>query len=276
MLKYIEITDSFVSKKLSFERFAELQNKINNIDDDICLMLNIEKRLGLNFAFLFSTLPFLSEKFNKKIYLKMNPKTFYLFQKIGFFENIEHEINNDYCQQIKDESNIIQQSNDVFKIVTEITKEAPVKMSDKLSAIFISKIGEMYNNAIEHSEGIVLGTKYFKLQKNIYNFSCYDTGVGIPQKVISTINNIESNREAFEWAMTDGNSTIAGVPRGLGLGLLKSFVQANDGRIRVCSGNVLYEYSRKKGKNIIELNNQFYGTLFEMDIISDNDYEYVL
>ena len=206
----------------------------------------------------------------------MNPKTFYLFQKIGFFENIEHEINNDYCQQIKDESNIIQQSNDVFKIVTEITKEAPVKMSDKLSAIFISKIGEMYNNAIEHSEGIVLGTKYFKLQKNIYNFSCYDTGVGIPQKVISTINNIESNREAFEWAMTDGNSTIAGVPRGLGLGLLKSFVQANDGRIRVCSGNILYEYSRKKGKNIIELNNQFYGTLFEMDIISDNDYEYVL
>ena len=138
------------------------------------------------------------------------------------------------------------------------------------------KQDEMYNNAIEHSEGIVLGTKYFKLQKNIYNFSCYDTGVGIPQKVISTINNIESNREAFEWAMTDGNSTIAGVPRGLGLGLLKSFVQANDGRIRVCSGNILYEYSRKKGKNIIELNNQFYGTLFEMDIISDNDYEYVL
>ena len=34
--------------------------------------------------------------------------------------------------------------------------------------------------------------------------------------------------------------------------------------------------AEKKEKNIIELNNQFYGTLFEMDIISDNDYEYVL
>lgn len=275
-MKYIEVTDSFIARKLSFERFAHLQNEIVNTNDDICLMFNIEKRLGLNFIFLFSTLPFLSEEINKKLSIKMNQKTFSLFRKIGNFDGIIYESDFDYCDKIKQESNIVRQYDDVFKIVTEITKEAPVKMSDELSAIFISKIGEMYNNALEHSEGIVLGTKYFKLQKNIYNFSCYDTGIGIPKKVISSINDIETSVEAFEWAMMDGNSTTFGIPRGLGLGMLNSFVKANNGRIRICSGNILYEYNKKNGKNIIELENEFRGTLFEMDIISDNNHKYIL
>lgn len=165
----------------------------------------------------------------------------------------------------------------IFRTVTEIPNEAPVKMSPKLASIFISRAGEMYNNAIEHSKGNVLGAKYFRNQKNTYCFACYDDGIGIPNNVMSTREEITSQLDAFRWAMIDGNSTACdGIPRGLGLGLLKSFVRANEGVIRISSGNVLYTYKKDNTENYYELKNHFYGTLFEMDIIADNNREYIL
>lgn len=276
MMKAIHITDSYISKRLSFERFANLQQQIEICEDsEILLELDIQKRLGQTFVFLFSTLPFLAEKHNKEIKVNMNEKTFTLFKKIGFFEKESYTKDFDYSDLIIRGSNRISEASDVFKLVTEITKEAPVEMSDLLSSIFISKAGEMYNNALEHSGGEVFGAKYFKYQKNTYCFSCYDNGIGIPQKVKNLKEEMNSDIEAFEWAMKRGNSTVIGIPRGLGLDLLNSFVKANDGRIRICSGKVLYIFN-SKGVHIEELNNVFRGTLFEMDIIADNDHKYIL
>lgn len=277
VMEEIHITDSYISKRLSFERFANLQQKIEfGEDNEILLMLDIKERLGLTFVFLFSTLPFFAKKHNKKIKVMMNEKTFILFKKIGFFENEVYITDFDYSDMIVRDSNRISQDIDVFKTVTEITKEAPVIMSDALSSLFISKAGEMYNNAIEHSGGEVFGAKFFKYQKNTYCFSCYDNGIGIPQKVKNLKTEIVSDVDAFNWAMKRGNSTVMdGIPRGLGLDLLNSFVKANDGRIRICTGNVLYNFN-SKGGHIEELNSVFKGTLFEMDIIADNDHKYIL
>lgn len=277
-MKEIIVTDSYVLKSPSFERFSKLQRDIKESEeDDILLILNIEKRLGLTFVFLFSTIPYLAKEYNKNIAIYMNEKTFILFKKIGFFKKEDYKKEHDYTNSIISGSNVIVADTDVFKTVTEITEEAPVKMSSELSSLFISKAGEMYNNAIEHSGGKVFGAKYFKYQKNTYCFACYDTGVGIPQKVMSVVSSISSQTEAFKWAMKRGNSTVlSGIPRGLGLDLLNGFAQANEGRIRICSGKVLYLYSNKDGVKITELNNEFKGTLFEMDIVADNSHRYIL
>lgn len=276
-METIHIRDSYVSQKSSFERFAELQQQIINCQDkDITLKLDIQERLGMTFVFMFSTLSFLTENQTKKIKVTMNEKTFKLFKRIGFFEKESYTTNFDYSDLIIRDTNNISGPDDVFKTVTEITKEAPVKMSDELAALFISKAGEMYNNALEHSEGNVFGAKFYKYQKNIYCFSCYDNGLGIPQKVMNSKTEIVSDIEAFKWAMKKGNSTVnEGIPRGLGLDLLNSFVKANNGKIRICTGKVLYVFD-SKGPRIFELKTTFKGTLFEMDIIADNNHKYKL
>lgn len=278
-MKQFEITESYVAKKTSYARFAKLQNEIISCSESvIVLTLNIKNRFGYTFVFLFSNLIFLARQYNKTLAIYCNNKSFLLLQKIGLIsKNTRYESDKDYARHILENSNTINIDYDIFRTVTEITSEAPIKMSPELSALFISKAGEMYNNAKEHSEGIVIGIKYFKNQKSTYCFSCYDTGVGIPRKVMKSRPEIMSPIEAFQWAMIDGNSTVTnGVPRGLGLGLLKSFAKANEGAIRICSGNVLYTYNTKTGEHYYELNDEFHGTLFEMDIIADNNHKYIL
>ena len=77
--------------------------------------------------------------------------------------------------------------------------------------------------------------------------------------------------------MISGNSTVTGdIPRGLGMTLLQSFAKANEGSIRICSGNVLYIYSPKTDEKYYVLDHAFCGTLFEMDIIADDDRIYII
>ena len=275
-MKTICVTESFISQKSSYDRFAKLQNEILDFKGSIKIVLDIKNRLGFTFVFLAACIPFLTS--DEKVTINCNEKCFSLFKKINVIPNcVEYSPDEDYAPYLLDKTSRITEDEDIFKTVTEITKEAPVEMSSELSAIFISKAGEMFNNALEHSQGIVLGCKYFKNQKNTYCFSCYDTGVGIPNKVMKVNSKISTSLDAFKWAMVDGNSTAGDdIPRGLGLGLLKSFAKANDGIIRICSGNILYIFGCKDGEKYYELNNSFVGTLFEMDIIADNDHKYIL
>lgn len=289
--EYIELNQSFTAVKPSYDNFAFFQDKIlstkkNNID----LHINIEKRLGLTFLFCICTLIKLSDVVGKRLHLYCNEKSFNLFKKTGYIKkNIEFNVGLDIANLIEWDKTlrIVKCKDDVFGLIKEITTEAPVTMSKRLESIFITKLGEMFNNALEHSEGeFIIGGKYFKNQKYKYCFACYDTGIGIAEKVRKFIQEITTDQEAMKWALQKGNSTASresgqSIPRGLGLFLLKSFAKANEGSIRICSGSVLYKYSKKRvgteenyEECYLDLKNKFKGTLFEMDIIADNKYEY--
>lgn len=277
-MKHFNISDSFTAQKPSYDRFAKIQTEIARCQDrDVEINIDIKNRFGYTFVFLFSTLPYVVKKYSKNLKLFCNEKSFVLFKKLGFIpKNLKYKSGTDYKCILEQSAVVISKKQDIFELVTEITHEAPVGMSEELSILFISKAGEMYNNAIEHSQGTIIGSKYFKNQKGVYCFSCYDTGVGIPAKVMAAQPTIVTPIEAFKWAMVPGNSTVLGdIPRGLGLGLLKNFANANEGTIRICSGNVLYIYKNSQ-EFYYELNHTFDGTLFEMDIIADNDKQYIL
>lgn len=283
-MKEITLNRSLTSTKPSYSRFAELQRQIvDSSDSQLILHVNIEKRLGLSFLFCISTLPLLAQSCGKQIQIFCNKKSMLLFSSCGYIpEEISTQAGVDIAPYLEENSRVIHNVDDVLTLVTEITKDAPVRMSDQVAAIFTSRVGEMYNNSIEHSEGeYVIGGKYFKNQKNIYCFACYDTGIGIPQKVIQNINTSFSDEEALRWALKRGNSTASEangsfVPRGLGLHLLRGFARANDGKIRICSGTTMYCFDSKHGEQYLELKTAFVGTLFEMDIVADNQHLYVL
>ena len=283
-MEIISLESSLTSTKPSYSRFADIQQKIiHSTDPNVLVHINIETRLGLSFLFCISTLPLLAQSHGKRIQIFCNKKSQQLFCNGGYIpEELRNQENSDIAPYLETSARVITDVNDVLTLVTEIKKDAPVKMSEKVAEIFTSRAGEMYNNSIEHSEGeYVIGGKYFKNQKNKYCFACYDTGIGIPQKVVCNVNSNFTDREAFAWALKRGNSTAncsSGifVPRGLGLDMLRSFAKANDGSIRVCSGKTMYMYNNKKGEQYFELNTSFVGTLFEMDIIADNHHVYVL
>lgn len=282
-MQVITLNSSLTSTKPSYSRFADIQQRIIHSSDlDVLVRIDIETRLGLSFLFCVSTLPLLAKSYGKRIQIFCNKKSQQLFCNGGYIpKNIRDKENVDIAPYLEKSACVITDVNDVLALVTEIKKDAPVEMSETVAEIFTSRVGEMYNNSIEHSKGeYVIGGKYFKNQKNRYCFACYDTGIGIPQKVIENVNSNFTDREAFAWALKRGNSTAnrsSGilVPRGLGLDMLRSFAKANDGTIRVCSGKTMYMYN-KKGEQYFELNTSFVGTLFEMDIIADNQHIYVL
>jgi hypothetical protein len=284
-------SEALYSTATSFDKLAELQqNIIQCTDTDIELIFQMDKkRTGLTFAFCLSLLPFIAKACGKKIVITYNQKLLHCMKKIGCIDVIS---NTNIIQELTDERRIIRDVGTISKLVAEIVETVPVNMNDKLHEKFTSKIGEMFNNSLEHAGAkYTVGAAYFKNnQKSLYCFSCYDTGIGIPEKVMqyhrATSNKELSQEEAFRWAMQKGKSTANMpnqaqlIPRGLGMELLKSFAEKNEGTIKICSGNVLYAYSKKKSEQYREryhlLKNKFFGTLFEMDIVKDDKHQYII
>lgn len=270
--------------KIAFERISELQNDIINSDEKtVELTIGIRTQTGLTFAFLIGCLIFLGLSKEKILRIKPNKKIYALLKRI----NVPDFFNQQNVQDMLEDKQLpcfrlIKRENDIFKLITEIGSEAPVEMSAELKIILTSRIGEMFLNAMEHSNAkYIVGGKYFKQDNNKYCFAAYDTGVGIPTKVRDyfkgKVQYPIADISALKWAMKRGSSTVnnAEVPRGVGLDLLKSFARLNDGAIRICSGKALYIYN-SKSENYYQLENEFHGTLFEMDIIADNDHKYIL
>ena len=255
-LKNLKFDDSLCKGKSAFNRMAKLQNDIidsDSADDAVTLLINLEGRTGLTFVFLLSCLPILAKSKNKTVFVRANEPLFKLMKKINAV---------DYYSCAKDKDKIfkiiekpcfrpIECPEDIFKLVNDIGGEAPIKMSEELTDIMVSKMGEMYINALGHSKATyIIGGKYFKQQNRKYCFSCYDTGMGIPKCVNEHFGKIGhslvTDEVALKWAMVMGNTTNPqkGVSNGVGLYTLKSFAKANDGVIRICSGHSLYIYSK--------------------------------
>lgn len=285
-MKEIYFSEPLYTTKTSFDRFANLQQDIvTSKSENIKITFDMQKRTGLTFVFLISTLPLLAKSKNKKVEIYCNQKIIDLIKKVGGLskKNLAIDMSTNIAEMLLTDVRIIRTPEDIFKLVPEVVKEAPVKMNDKLTDIFTSKIGEMYNNALEHSKSdFIVGEKYFKYQRNLFCFSCYDGGCGIPQNVIkyaqSTGTTLLNHQGAFRWALAKGNSTANAnrtIPRGLGLQLLQSFAKLNSGVIRIVSGNILYKYDNK-GEKYYQMQHEFIGTLFEMDIVADNQKEYII
>jgi hypothetical protein len=161
-----------------------------------------------------------------------------------------------------------------------IVDDMPVVMSSRLNEDMVSRIGEMFNNAREHSNAKhVFGGRYLKSGKK-FCFACYDTGIGIPDRVRQFFADLKKTKpnddNALRWALEPFHSTVthSNSPRGQGFMLLQEFASLNRGVIRICTGKVLYTYDCVNGTpsegKFQELRNTFKGTLFEMDINADD------
>lgn len=265
----------------AYNNIAKLHEDIlNTKDETIKLYLSTEQRMGNTFVFLCGCLPFVAKALGKKISVFCNGKVYNRLESLDIFGD-KTAINDSRFVKINN-------PNDITELTNIITKEAPVQLAPSLSSTMSSMLAEMYNNAYEHSnaEDIMCG-RFFRENKKRYTITCYDTGIGIPAKIsqyFQTLNLVELNQflcslkdiDYINWALIRGNSTRnTNNVKGCGLDLLKEFAEKNNGTIRICSGKGLYEYSKGTCQPRT-LQHSFHGTLFEMDIISDKNYEYYI
>jgi hypothetical protein len=118
-----------------------------------------------------------------------------------------------------------------------------IGVSAALRDAIVERVAECYLNAFEHSRSgigvFTCGQYYPKIQE--LHLAMVDFGVGIPSNVRlfrsgQAVETLDAAR-CMQWAFQKGTSTrtCAGGSRGLGLDLLRSFVQAANGSLRILS-----------------------------------------
>lgn len=121
------------------------------------------------------------------------------------------------------------------------------EMSPGLLKKFRESIYEIFSNAVIHSQtklGIFSCGQYFH-RKHRLDFSVADLGIGIRRNLHDRLGLDLPAEQAINWALEGKNTTKAGpIPGGLGLKLLREFIELNEGRIQVVSDKGYWESSR--------------------------------
>ena len=172
----------------------------------------------------------------------------------------------------------LQTKTDVVKLIVEnISKQIPIKATESVKDTVVSLLGEVYNNAVEHSESnYVIGHCYDDRDNARMCFSCYDAGIGIIESVRRylkieedvSFREYERSSKLLKWALKQGNTT-KNPPRGVGIDWLLNFAKINSGYVRICNENVIFEQNYNGRIDYKKMSNKFYGLFFEMHIMED-------
>lgn len=148
-----------------------------------------------------------------------------------------------------------------------INREEIPQMSHALLKKFRESVFEIFNNSQFHS-GTELGVfscGQFFPNRNRLNFIVADLGIGIRKKVCDHLGFDISPEQAIEWATQETHTTKIDTPGGLGLKLLRDFIDLNGGRIQIVSDS---GYWRRENRSTItgRLDHPLPGTAVSLEI----------
>ncbi|RQT33415.1 ATP-binding protein [Burkholderia contaminans] len=150
-----------------------------------------------------------------------------------------------------------------------------LNISEMLRDAIACRVWEIYTNSLEHAgspTGVFSCGQHFK-NGNELVLSVVDFGAGIPSKVRGFLRTDPRSQTlqasaCMEWAFKRGNSTTVGVPRGLGLDLLREFVRLNNGSLEVYSEDG-YAVIKRDNESYHTLPSGFSGTAVQIKLICD-------
>lgn len=151
-----------------------------------------------------------------------------------------------------------------------------VHVSNRLRNAIAGAMWEIYGNAFEHSGsqiGVFSCGQHFPKTDTLL-LTVVDFGQGIPAKIRTFLRNDPRAQDlpaskCLRWAFARGNSTCrGGVPRGLGLDLLKEFIRANQGKLEVYS-NEAYACIDQSGERYENRTIPFEGTVVHVTLRCD-------
>lgn len=152
-----------------------------------------------------------------------------------------------------------------------------LQMSKLVKSKIIDNILEIFNNVKEHTHSNKVYTcgQYFPRSSFLY-FTIVDSGETIPYNVNTYCDNINIKppSKPLEWAIAPGNTTRqVDTPGGLGLSLLCEFIELNNGRLYIVSGNETYEQNGKDNRHMY-MEHSFPGTIVTVafNLLDDSMY----
>ena len=136
---------------------------------------------------------------------------------------------------------------------------------------------ELFKNVKDHTTSHKIFTcgQYFRNSNMLY-FTIVDEGETIPYNVATyhVKKELPFEENSLQWAMTEGNTTRDGMtPRGIGLSLIRDFVELNEGNFNIISGNENFEMGDKGSRyNVFET--AFPGTIVTIGLNLNDDATY--
>jgi hypothetical protein len=152
-------------------------------------------------------------------------------------------------------------------------------MTEGVKKKFHQSLFEIFQNAALHSKsesGIFVCGQFYPHKQRV-DFTIADAGIGIRQNVRKYLrDNKISSCDAIKWALQEGHTTKTGrQPGGLGLKLIKDFIELNKGRIQIISRHGFYQFANQ-GDEIRKMYHDFPGTCVNIEINTADAYQYCL
>ncbi len=150
------------------------------------------------------------------------------------------------------------------------------QMSTVLKMKISESIYEIFTNAQIHSEtkNIYACGQYFP-HKHIIEFTITDTGRGFKEIISSFFNKDVRADLAIKWAFENTHSTKKSVSGGIGLSILKEFIDLNKGKILVVSDMGYYKIA-PEGDEMGLFRGSFPGSAINVQFRTDDTKSYSL
>jgi hypothetical protein len=140
-------------------------------------------------------------------------------------------------------------------------------MSTMLRRKFLEGIMELFSNAMLHSQsqlGVFSCGQYYPQRKS-FDFCIADAGEGFVGAIYKAFGMKVDSLKAMRFCTSKNNTTKQIEPGGLGLKLLKRFIELNQGRIVIVSNQAYYEFTNS-GEKYENLEHPFPGTCVNIEI----------
>ena len=257
-----------------FERIINLYEKIKRINSEDKLTIDMPYWFDANMCAPFGAILSIINKKNTGITLDCPDKVMKILQKNQFLPNFGFDkppMPDDYESTIEYIQFDVTDS-DKFKKYVETHFGNNVhglpKMSHELIKKFRESLYEIFVNSVFHSETnqIFACDQYFHLQNRL-DFSIVDLGIGFHGNINKNMNLHLSPKDAVIWAMTENQTTKKGgiVPGGLGLKLIKEFIEQNNGKMQIVTYNGYWEFSNGR-TTLNTFRSNFPGTVVNIEI----------
>ena len=151
-------------------------------------------------------------------------------------------------------------------------------LSKQLRAKFLEGLDEIFSNAVIHSKSSIgvfcCGQSYPKAAK--IKFTISDCGIGIRRSLLESRGLNKTADQAIEWAMSEAATSRSGdVPGGLGLKILREFIEMNGGEIQIVS-ETGYWHLHQKTVTMHQYFRPYPGTIVSIQINTSDRNAYYL
>lgn len=267
------------SNYAGFSELANAHEKISQCVPGDDLIIDMPNWFAANMCSpLGAIINLASGRLNSITFNVDNPKVLEILKKNNFLTYIGCKVKP--LKDIYDSTIIYRQffrREDIFfkiYIESDLMKRIP-PMSDALNKEFKNSLFEIFENAIIHSgtNTIFVCGQVFHY-KNSLDFSITDIGMGFHKNITQNTDLRLTPTEAIKWALEGNTTTKKGsIPGGLGLKIIKEFIDLNEGKMQIVSDYGYLEFIDGEIKTET-FQNRFPGSVVNIGINTADPYSY--